>query len=345
MTTQAPSRRTTWHDAYDAQMALWRWTRPGQPGESWLFQSYQENAKALDPETAKLLMTLYVHENAKLLQADPIFVSAEMCEVVEAAAESFQPEPLLPTDLLTAFGFLYFERPFEVPDRFDKPITIQAVSWAPVLGDPSRAEGFAENPQDVLRYFQGRDYVDFWENDDNHVVTAEEAQQAEGIAMTIYASRSGHEFDLSVPDVVPMHVTPWWFGMGFEGNEVDEKGKPTGAVWWWKIVQSTFRLMQQQLAVRRQERPDRPTRRNAARYGFLERDVVVVRLRRESETSHEPPGEDANYSHRFIVSGHWRNQWYPASKIHRQIWVSPYIKGDRSLPLVIRPRRVYNWSK
>lgn len=344
MTAQAPQRRATWQTAYDAQMALWRWTRPEMPGVDWLTQSFSENADGLDKGTREMLMTLYGHENAKLFQADPIFVSAEMCELVAAAAESFQPEALLPTDILTAFGFMLFEQPFEVPDRFDKPLKIQAVSWAPMLGNRERADDFARSGDDVLRYLQERDYHDLWQNDDDHVVTDEEASVSDGLSITIYAQKHAGFGD--APDIVPMHVTPWWFGMTFEGNEVDEKGIPTGAEWWWKITQTTLRLMQQTLTARHAERPDRPTRRQASRYGFAERDVIVVRLRRERDsTGHEPPGEDANYSHRFIVSGHWRNQWYPASGVHRQKWISPYVKGDESLPLVIRPRRVFNWSK
>jgi hypothetical protein len=73
---------------------------------------------------------------------------------------------------------------------------------------------------------------------------------------------------------------------------------------------------------------------------------VIVRLRREA--GDEPPGEEngeANYSHRFIVSGHWRNQWYPSEKLHRQIWISPYVKGPEDKPLIVRPRRVFQWQR
>lgn len=342
MNAQAPQRRATWQTAYDAQMALWRWTRPEMPGVDWLTESFQESARGLEGGTRKMLMTLYGHENAKLFQADPVFVSAEMCELVAVAAESFQPEPLLPTDILTAFGFIYYEQPFHVPDRFGTPLAIHAISWAPMLGDRGRAAEFAHTGDEVLRYLQERDYGDLWQDDDNHVITDEEASVSDGLAITIYAQNLRYR---DAPAIVPMHVTPWWFGMTFEGNEVDEKGVPTGAAWWWKIAQTTFRLMQQTITQRSHERPDRPTRRQASRYGFAEREIVVVRLRRHRDPTAEPGEGKANYSHQFIVSGHWRNQFYPASGVHRQIWISPYVKGDESLPLVIRPRRVFNWSQ
>jgi hypothetical protein len=56
----------------------------------------------------------------------------------------------------------------------------------------------------------------------------------------------------------------------------------------------------------------------------------------------QEPESEANYSHRFIVSGHWRNQWYASGQVHRQIWISPYVKGPEDQPLVVRPRRVFS---
>jgi len=41
----------------------------------------------------------------------------------------------------------------------------------------------------------------------------------------------------------------------------------------------------------------------------------------------------------------WRNQWYPSLSQHRQKWISPYVKGPEDKPLVVRPRRVYQWTR
>ncbi len=77
-----------------------------------------------------------------------------------------------------------------------------------------------------------------------------------------------------------------------------------------------------------------------------ETTVVVVRLRREkgdTPADHEP--EPANYSHRFIRRGHWRNQPYPSEGTHRQIWINPTIVGDEQLPLILKPRRAFEWDR
>jgi hypothetical protein len=103
--------------------------------------------------------------------------------------------------------------------------------------------------------------------------------------------------------------------------------------------------MQQHISVRHQQRPPRPSLRRARRVSFPETDVIVVRLRRESngrDPNHE--AGTANYSHRFIRNGHWRNQWYPSLKVHRQIYIDRTIVGDESLPLIVK-RRAFNWDR
>ena len=306
MTQSMRIRRPTWHDAYDAQVGLWRWY--GTPaGLDFLQTGYEINSQPLSENSRELLFKLYQSEPGRILSADPIFVSAEMCDVIDAAHSTFEPEPIFETDWLTQFGFVWYENPFVIPDRFDNPLVFRGFSWCPMIASPSVSD-------------EG------------------ERMAGDGVVVTIYA-------DIDHPTVplgfAPSHVTPWWFGMTFEGNEVDENERPTGAGWWWRIAQVTLRLMQQRIAVRHNETPSRPQRREAKRFDFNDRDVLVVRLRREKGEHHDPMGEGANYSHRFIVGGHWRNQWFPASSVHRQIWIGAYVKGPEDKPLVVNPQRAF----
>jgi hypothetical protein len=68
-------------------------------------------------------------------------------------------------------------------------------------------------------------------------------------------------------------------------------------------------------------------------------DIVYVTLRRARQ---KPGGGDSDpefeYSHRFMVSGHWRHQWYPSKGEHHLIWVDPFIKGPEDRPLIIKDR-------
>lgn len=317
-------------------MKLWSFLR-GPLGHRWFAEHYRQTKIGLMGTAtfeSSLIDNLYSGEEARLLSADPYFVSAEMCEVVEAAKETFDPEKLYPTDFLSPTGFVYYEQPFIIPDRYDREINIAAFSWSPIIGmaeeDPDPAVVQQRIDQGMSRY-------------DGH---GDEEGPLNGVAITIYeANPKDDPWPPNAPPLLPMHLTPWWFGMAFEGNEIDHEGKSTGARWWWSVAQVTLRLMQQQMAHRRRERPERPLRREAARSGFPEREVVVVRLRREKREGQDEPQSEANYSHRFIVSGHWRNQWYPKANLHRQIWISPYVKGPEDAPLVVRPRRAYTWSR
>lgn len=334
--------RARWKNAYDTQMAVWRWLRT-DVGRV-VVSGHARAARAVrEDQTADGFVT---REEQKVLVADPYFVSGEMCQVVAAASEmeSFRMEALYPTDLLTSHGFCVFERPFPVPDRFDDPTSIAAFAWMPMFNVQS------SDPQGE----EMREIVEATEDPDRSKVLALLAKRQgreinDGIALTLYAD----VFDWNDavlgarPPVIPFHFTPWWWGMDPYSpvSDTDPRILGEGSEWWWKIVQTTLRLMQQRIAVRHRELPDRPQRREARRIGFDEREVLVVRLRRERGERHEPSGEEANYSHRFIVHGFWRNQWFPSLQDHRLIYIDDYVKGPQDRPLIIKPRRAFTWDR
>lgn len=363
MSIKIPQRRAAWHDALDAQIALWRWYRTPM-GRLYMEDSLAANAGALSLEdTRNLIVQMYHGEMQRLLDTDPIFVSSEMCEVIEAASKSFAPEPLRETDLITPRGFIYFEQPFIVPDRFEDPTTIAGVSWHRLIHGTSEAMKDRVLEMTVEKLKEYGHEARALSRIEDEILASEPSLEPWGISLTIYASTAqylpgeaeenihAHQVrDLyptaGMPPLIPLHLTPWYFNMSFNGNEWDEVGRPTGAEWWWRIVQTTFRLMQQRIAVKHLNRPDKATRREAKKLKMPDdTQIVVVRLRREKGDQNEPTGESANYSHRFIVGGHWRNQPYTSLGIWRQIWISPYVKGPADKPLIVRPKRVFQWDR
>ncbi len=73
--------------------------------------------------------------------------------------------------------------------------------------------------------------------------------------------------------------------------------------------------------------------------GVTARDVRIVQLRRTERSSPRESSEEAHreYSHRFVVSGHWRLQ--PCGPKHadrRLTWVSAHIKGPADKPLITK---------
>lgn len=69
----------------------------------------------------------------------------------------------------------------------------------------------------------------------------------------------------------------------------------------------------------------------------------VVELRRQSSRD-GGDGGSVDYSHRWIVSGHWRNQWMPSIETHRLQWIAPHVKGPDDKPLVVR-ETVKAWTR
>lgn len=66
--------------------------------------------------------------------------------------------------------------------------------------------------------------------------------------------------------------------------------------------------------------------------------VVQLRVRKNvNYVERDQIGEEREYSHRWVVRPHWRNQWYPSEGIHRPVFIEEYIKGPDDKPLLIRP--------
>jgi len=72
--------------------------------------------------------------------------------------------------------------------------------------------------------------------------------------------------------------------------------------------------------------------------------VIVVELRKRSQSAPDPTGKHREYSHQFIVHGFWRRQWYPKLKTHRQKYIAAYVKGPKDKPLLVKDR-VWVWDR
>ena len=97
---------------------------------------------------------------------------------------------------------------------------------------------------------------------------------------------------------------------------------------------TTLRFMQQRILV------DQPTvvtaraaRRRLACAGIDDPQVRVILLRRRAYRAiDEETGVSVAWSCRWLVRGHWRAQFFPASGEHRPIWIAPYVKGPDGKP-------------
>jgi hypothetical protein len=110
-----------------------------------------------------------------------------------------------------------------------------------------------------------------------------------------------------------------------------------------RALAAMFALLEQQIFVTSRERIPRPTRRRAKAAGHEVEFVRVVRLREVRHTK-DARGDhtiDVEWTCRWIVSGHWRDQWYPSLGCHQPIYILPYVKGPDDLPLKPQTQRLF----
>lgn len=90
-------------------------------------------------------------------------------------------------------------------------------------------------------------------------------------------------------------------------------------------------LAQQRIATVQSFRELRPDSRKPLRHD----DVRVVQLRSYSAVGDvDQPHSGRQYHHRWVVSMHKVNQWYPSEGVHKVIWRGPFIKGPAHAPLL-----------
>lgn len=70
----------------------------------------------------------------------------------------------------------------------------------------------------------------------------------------------------------------------------------------------------------------------------------MIQLRRTEAQPHPTAdGENVEWSCRWIVNGHWRNQPYKDER--KLIYIMPYVKGPDDMPLKVPTHTVYQVSR
>lgn len=308
--------------ALDLQMELLSWSETGS-GKTYTGGLLPYAAKSdewLDEMPGRRANWEYVSESihrAILVAGDTFAVSEEIVDVLEFASSTIPDYELHASDLPTRTGFVVFDRPIIVHDSKGKPLVVTALGWTPS----------SNGPMDVIYHDDDADPYD----------------GATGVMLILWtdpADPRDHFHDEWAKDV--------------RGSRLYSQFKPPrglfsmlGGMWEFgetpntditKILMAFFRFVQEPWVDPRMVTPSRASRRRALRKN-VEAKVHVVRLRRKEGGSHGadtvPGGEGVEWSCRWLVRGHWRNQWYPSIKAHRPKWIPEHIKGPEDRPLVI----------
>lgn len=178
-----------------------------------------------------------------------------------------------------------------------------------------------------------------------------------------------HLFCQPMVSLVPLMPAEWAEGAEYsqmrdpdtgEVCEVPNEGAMDDLFLVRRFLSTLFALMRQELPAVESPIAPRALGKRASRQFGPDHKTKVITLRKRKRPwrpEDEEGGTDRVYTHRWLVSGFWRNQYYPSlggpchlpdgsqnPANHRPKRIGDYIKGPEHLPLIIKDT-VYKVSR
>lgn len=296
--------------AHHRQMLLRWWSHPGEWQQTMALQGrrkipgWSEN-RAEEAEAARGWM------EDTFRRAELYWVSPEMTEVIATLAPSIPdtvPQPPVPD------AFVMFAKSVPGTDAdTGNTIFTSAFLWGTInmyrIGPCIAAETYAW--RDLVAVYRGMDERD--------------QDSFRRILPTRLMPTGGSEWPLTA------------MTSEFNTIPVEDDTMKTSILEDRRLLSTFWALASQKIVIESRERPGgRAAARQAAREGRVLDEVRVIRLR--EPTSHTATGTSGSieYSHRWLVGAHWRNQWYPKKGQHAPKLIEAYVKGPEDKPLKVR---------
>jgi hypothetical protein len=295
-----------WEDAMVAQARLHEFV-VSHAGRRYM-DLFQDLMNENHPPRARLPDGFLHSIQAQILHdAEPVWVSGEMCDLIDEARHSFKPEPPQGNDPFVPTGFALFPRGIEMHDSAPPPvgqdhadeIKTRAISWTSI------------HSEDLS---QGVFWVTLYNAVEDHPDRFPEPSAATQGPLVI-----GHMFQQT------WGQDPLSGALAVRVEGEQEQDTRFRAAEQAQIIQTLWRLGSQFVPVKRQA--PRGIRKDAKRKLRREMsDVNLVVLRREygGREDAEPTGR--HYSVTFLVNGYWATRHTREGP--RQVWVKPHLKGE-----------------
>lgn len=230
-------------------------------------------------------------------RGQPFWVQRDMLALAEAAAHTMPPQPILVSDLPCSDGCIFFEEAIILHNRIGGTIRFRALIWH-------------AQPAGV------------------HVVPMFEDDQDKG------PLPRGHRL-LHWP-LYPFDSAFWTWNAAPRTNPDEDRTEKNSGWMLYRLPLSLWILMGQRITVTDTVDPERASRRRMSKGPKLDVDKIKIIRLRKMDYARSDNEVHVAWSHRWLVSGHWKNQWFPSLKTHRLIWVAAHIKGPESKPLVLK---------
>jgi len=282
--------------------------------------------------------------------AECFFVKDEMSDLVTFASNKLDETDeidisLIPTDR----GFAYFEKPLAVRDVRGREMLINLMLWKKVFGEDGKlgvsisfwndayktpddlAKVILAEPDDVTRLLGRFHWISCKSIFQHEKIGKEEinANEKDMDAIRALTFKPGGKELLSDEE---------W--EEYKNNKLTPTTNNTRLMW------AYFLIMSQTLTEVSKHQAENRAQRKRIERDKLPAEFVVVQFRKrryvnaDTDETHEESAVE--WSHRWIVGGHWRWQPYkdPISKgvIKKRIWISPYVKGPEDKPLIAKSK-------
>lgn len=286
------------------------------------------SAAVKDGEVASVDLMVY---NC-LHYAEFYFINKKFYELVDLARKTIPNDlEFEETWLLSKSGFIWFEEPVQLPAAAFMPaygikfpaktrFVLRAIGWLPVIGKDGKPA------TEFLCFIDERDSVINVDSGEKLNKSSRGKQ-----SFNTWSYFGIHQSDKLCDKVEQLEET---YSKDDSCRYVESEKFQMHELRW---IYTTLHLMAQRLAITVHQDTDRATKRRAAREGKVVCDhIEVISLRKMEADRQREVGDNSekiDWQWRWSVTGHWRNQYFSASKTHKQVWIEGYIKGPDDKPL------------
>lgn len=274
------------------------------------------------PEAAAQI--LCEQEYQRLRTAELYFVSAEMTTLAVTAGESLPDFHLEPHDVPSPTGFIVFAEPIgsyiNTDGGFAARVPIVAASWGP-FALPTFPRGGVWFTYYTPTNWAGLERM-LAAQTGHPVRSAQRARLRRLRGPLTWDNKAA----LGYGSKARAHFKP--------GDS--HSGDPDDFAPWAQTLRAAWLLMNQPNIAEAQDlHRTRASARRDQRDGLSTGPVRLLHLRPATRAQGAPDDDRAarRYTCRWMVKGHWRQQWYPSRQVHRPIWINPHIKGPDGKPL------------
>lgn len=289
------------------------------------------NVSLNDPETGELMdisagAAWCLSEYQTLMLAESYLIAAQMNPLIHLAAADIPQDIILEEHMLPSkHGFLVFEDPWDTVDVGRKRLLTRVITWEP-MEDQHGALGV-----------QVTEYSAISDGDDISQMILNSARLREHTLDTLGDLQVQHLMALRFGTSILGNVDPTW-----DDNKIRAAQGPV------KAMLALWMLMQQRVTETVVPAISPRTERRWKRKG-VKPQVNVINLRRRriiSQTAAEhESGGTREWSGRWMVKGHWRQQPYgPGRQERRWVYIHPFLKGPDDLPIIDKRPKVYKLS-